>query len=280
MRLKLGLIGFPINHSLSPWIHHQFLRKAGIAGDYRLYETSEANLEKTILKLKEDNVNGFNITVPYKQKIMPFLDELDSDAEKIGAVNTVVNDKGKWKGYNTDGFGYVQSVKTAHPDVFKENTKVLILGAGGAARGIYRALVQEKFHTVDIANRTTNKATQLLELKEVQTNTNVLSFEEAEQQLMKYNFIVQTTSVGMKPNIDEQVISLRNISPNTLVSDIVYQPLMTTLLKEAADFGALIHQGHAMLLYQAQLAFEIWTGEQIAAKDILKQLDSRLRGNE
>lgn len=279
MVLSLGLIGYPINHSLSPWIHTHFMEQLGIDGEYQLFETSPEKLEETINSLKNKGVAGFNITVPYKQAIMDYVDELDPDAEKIGAVNTVVNVNGKWKGYNTDGLGYVQSVKESFPELFKPNNRVLILGAGGAARGIYRSLVQEPFQKVDLANRTMEKAEQLLELKEADVETNVLSFSEAENRLGNYDFIVQTTSVGMKPHTENQVISMERLKPNTVVSDIVYQPLLTKILKEASEKQGRVHQGHAMLLYQAQLAFQIWTDQKVILGDILKQLEERLRGN-
>ncbi|MCT2537633.1 shikimate dehydrogenase [Aquibacillus koreensis] len=280
MALQLGLVGYPIQHSLSPWIHHQFMKQEGIDGTYHLFETTEDQLENTFEQIRDRGVDGFNITVPYKQKIMKFLDELDEDAQRIGAVNTVVHQNGKWKGYNTDGQGYVHSVKRSYPNLFKEETKVLVLGAGGAARGIYRALVQESFEKVDVANRTTEKAKELLDVKKDHIQTDILTYQAAEQQLNAYDFIVQTTSVGMKPNTNDQVISLDHVKPGAVVSDIVYQPLMTELLLEAKARGANIHQGHAMLLYQAQLAFKIWTGKDVDAEKILEQLEMKLRRSE
>ncbi|WP_407269510.1 shikimate dehydrogenase [Radiobacillus sp. PE A8.2] len=279
MALSLGLIGQPIGHSLSPWIHNQFMEKLGIDGEYRLHETDLEHLAAQVELLKNEQVDGFNVTVPYKQAIIPFLDELDLDAKKIGAVNTVVCENGKWKGYNTDGYGFVRSLKSSFPDVSGKDKKVLVLGAGGAARGIYRALMNESLERVDIANRTSAKAELLLDLKEPAIATDILTFGEAEQQLFKYDVIIQTTSVGMKPNIEAQVIALTNLQAHTVVSDIVYQPLMTKLLQEAKQQGASIHFGHAMLLYQAQLAFEIWTDKKAPLDTILFQLEQRLRGN-
>ncbi|MDC3415591.1 shikimate dehydrogenase [Aquibacillus salsiterrae] len=280
MTLALGLIGYPIGHSLSPWIHGQFMDKLGIDGEYRLYETTKANLGETVKLLKSKQVDGFNVTVPYKQDIMEYLDELDPDAEKIGAVNTVVSKNGTWKGYNTDGQGYVRSVKSDFPDVFRPENKVLLLGAGGAARGIYRALVQENFASIDIANRTIDRAKSFLELKENHIETTILSFEEAESMLEHYDFLVQTTSVGMKPNIDSKIIALNKLKHDAVVSDIVYQPLVTSLLQEAKVRGGRIHQGYAMLLYQAELAFEIWTNETVGLDGLLNKLELRLRGKE
>ncbi|WP_077308531.1 shikimate dehydrogenase [Terribacillus halophilus] len=273
--LKLGLIGHPVKHSLSPWIHHQFMKQAGIEGEYHLYSIEPEVFEEKISKLLESGINGFNITVPYKQRIIPFLDELDPDAEKIGAVNTAVYKNGKWIGYNTDGAGYVRALKQVLP-ADNSMSRVLVLGAGGAARGIYRALVTEGFPYVDISNRTREKAEQLLQLQEPETVTGILTFAEAEKQIKDYDIIIQTTSVGMSPGDKEQIVSLSGLKPNTVVSDIVYKPIETKLLQSAKEQGAVIHHGHSMLLYQAQYAFEIWSGKQLIIGDLLDRLEQKV----
>ncbi|QXE00492.1 shikimate dehydrogenase [Terribacillus sp. DMT04] len=273
--LKLGLIGHPVKHSLSPWIHHQFMKQAGIEGEYHLYSIEPEVFEEKISKLLESGINGFNITVPYKQRIIPFLDELDPDAEKIGAVNTAVYKDGKWIGYNTDGAGYVRALRQVLP-AGSSASRVLMLGAGGAARGIYRALVTEGFSYVDIANRTREKAEQLLQLQEPETATEILTFAEAEKQIKNYDIIIHTTSVGMSPADNEQIVSLSGLKPNTVVSDIVYKPIETKLLRSAKEQGAAIHHGHSMLLYQAQYAFEIWSGKQLIIGDLLDRLEQKV----
>ncbi|KAB8127286.1 shikimate dehydrogenase [Gracilibacillus oryzae] len=278
MSLKLGLIGHPIGHSLSPWIHAKFIDLAGLNGEYKLYEGDHEKLPSVIQHLKNASIDGFNITVPYKQVIVDYLDELDKDAEILGAVNTVVNENGKWKGYSTDGEGYVRSLVEPYPDLLHPGTSVLLLGAGGAARGIYRAIVQKGVKTVDIANRSLDKAEALLPLNDGSSSSRVMSFLEAEQHLHEYDLIIQTTSVGMKPNIEEQIIRLDNLLESTVVSDIVYQPITTRLLKDAKDRGAKIHHGHSMLLYQGQLAFEKWTGKNLEVSHLVDELEQKLRG--
>ncbi|MFP7477855.1 shikimate dehydrogenase [Terribacillus saccharophilus] len=272
--LKLGLIGHPVEHSLSPWIHTQFMEQAGIEGEYKLYPIEPDVFDEKITALLQSGIDGFNITVPYKQRVIPFLDELDPDAEKIGAVNTAVRKNGKWIGYNTDGSGYVRALEQVIPS--QDSLHVLMLGAGGAARGIYRALVAKGFRYVDIANRTTSKAEQLLQLQEPETMTDILSYEEAQQKLSSYDIIVHTSSVGMSPHDQEQIMSLSNLKPDAVVSDIVYKPIETMLLRSAKQQGAIIHHGHTMLLYQAQYAFEIWSGQQVVVGDLLNQLEQRL----
>ncbi|SHN10326.1 shikimate dehydrogenase [Gracilibacillus kekensis] len=278
MAYKLGLIGHPIGHSLSPWIHDQFLDLARLDGEYKLYEGDHQALPNVLKHLKEKAVDGFNVTVPYKQVIVDYLDEMNEDARILGAVNTVVNEGGKWKGYSTDGEGYVRSIVEPFPNLLKNQTSVLLLGAGGAARGIYRALVQQQVKTVDIANRSKDKAEAFLSLRTGEVKTSVLSYHEAEAQLSEYDLIVQTTSVGMKPNVEDQIIQLDNLRNDTVVSDIVYQPITTSLLEDAKQRGAKIHHGHAMLLYQGQLAFEKWTNKNLDVAHLVDRLENKLRG--
>ena len=279
--MKLGLIGQPIKHSLSPLIHQQFLLQVNMVGSYQLYEINKEELPSIFEVLKKNQVNGFNVTVPYKQEIVHYLDALDPYAEQIGAVNTVVNQNGKWIGYNTDGIGFVTAIKAQFPQLFTGDKRVLVLGAGGATRGIYYALCQEQFQRVDIANRTLEKAQGLLALNHQHiVKSSAISFKEAEEQLGYYDLIVQTTSVGMKPKTKEQIISLQHLKPNAVVSDIVYQPLYTQFLTEAKQKGAYLHQGHTMLLYQAKLAFQLWTGQDVSAEKVLPKLEEILKKDE
>lgn len=274
--MRLGLVGYPIQHSLSPWIHKRFLHQLNLEGSYQLFETEKEQFSEMINYLRKYNVNGFNVTVPYKQQIIPYLDHVDGYAEEIGAVNTVVSENGVWVGYNTDGIGYTLGLKHAYPSLFVEKKKVLIIGAGGAARGIYHALCESQFEHVDIANRTLSKANSLSQLnKSSNVQTDILTFEEAEKNIGDYQLIVQTTSVGM--NEDRMVLSLDNLKRDTIVSDIVYQPLLTMFLQQAKDKGASIHQGHTMLLYQAKLAFEKWSGKEVVVQGIMKEFERFLK---
>ncbi|RFA36346.1 shikimate dehydrogenase [Virgibacillus dokdonensis] len=274
MAYMFGLIGYPIKHSLSPWIHKQFMKTTGMEGDYSIYEvTPEDSFEAFIGQLKSSRVDGFNITVPYKEKIISYLDDIDPVALKIGAVNTVVNRNGKWIGYNTDGKGYVRSLNSKFPNLLQKATKrALILGAGGAAKGIFAALEEVGFKRIDIANRTKEKAVMICGRHKHQSQ--VYSFKGVEQRLHDYDIVIQTTSVGMKPQVDQSVLSDdTNFSPVPIYSDIVYQPIRTNFLQRAEQSGAQIHYGHTMLLYQAQYAFELWTGR----KPNIGQMDEELK---
>ncbi|WP_017472641.1 shikimate dehydrogenase [Amphibacillus jilinensis] len=269
--MELGLIGYPIQHSKSPWIHQQFLKQTGLSGEYILYEIHPDQFADEIKQLKQLSLHGFNVTVPYKQKIIPYLDEIDDHAQTIGAVNTVVCRDGKWHGYNTDGLGLVTALKIRYPHLFDGDKSALILGAGGASRGIYYALIKEKLKRVSIANRTRSKAESIVNIDSERSKGDVYTYQEAERHLASFDLIIHTTSVGMYPNDGDKIIDLTHLQPDTVVSDIVYQPFWTALLREAYQKGANVHHGHEMLLYQGKLAFEYWTNQKISANEILPE---------
>lgn len=271
--MKLGLIGFPVQHSKSPWIHRQFLNQLGLTGSYNLIEIEPDQFVAEMNRLKMSDLMGLNITIPYKEKVIPFLDGISPEAEAIGAVNTVVCQKQKWYGHNTDGLGLITALKVQFPDLFTGGKSVLLLGAGGASRGIYHALLQENFSEITIANRTVERAKTLLKLNQTSLKGEAISFAEAERQLAKFDLVIQTTSVGMSPDAESRVIDLDRLKEGTVVSDIVYQPFWTSLLKEAEARGGRVHHGHEMLIYQAKLAFELWTQQSVDAKQLLEMFN-------
>ncbi|MUK87059.1 shikimate dehydrogenase [Ornithinibacillus sp. L9] len=279
MNFHLGLIGYPIGHSLSPWIHNQFLEKTNHNGSYSLVEIEQDEFANKIHELMESDIDGFNVTTPYKQEIIPYLDELDDYAAQIGAVNTVANKDGKWIGYNTDGIGYIYSLKATYPSLFRDkDIRIILLGAGGAARGIFSALSSEGFRYIDIANRSLKKAREIKALGNHITTTEILSLKEAEENLGHYELIIQTTNVGM--NEKAQLIDLKNRKDSAIISDIVYQPIMTEFLIQAKELGNSVHCGHSMLLYQAQAAFEIWTHTKVRIGDMEEKLQTILEGKQ
>lgn len=277
MQYKFGLIGYPIQHSLSPWIHKQFLERTNLQGEYAIIEINpDSNFADEMKMLREKQLNGFNITVPYKEKILDYLDEMDEQASQIGAVNTVLCKNDKWIGYNTDGIGYIRSLLQQFPQLeTNKEANILLLGAGGAAKGIYYALMKHGFKFVTIANRTLDKVEKIIDNN---PNSKALSLQEAENSLMNFDVIIQTTSVGMKPETDRMIIELNNLREGTIVSDIVYQPLLTKFLRTAKSMNAHIHFGHTMLLYQAQYAFEIWTGVRPEMNELDEKLQKILEG--
>lgn len=277
MSFKLALIGYPIQHSLSPWIHEQFLARTNQIGTYEIIEIApDKSFSDAMDKLKNSQIDGFNVTVPYKEKIIPYLDHIDEQAKKIGAVNTVKCENGVWTGYNTDGAGYVRSLLHKYPQlVDRKHANILLLGAGGAAKGIYHALLAANYKNIVLANRTVEKAEDIVGEDEA---NRVATLDEVEKDLLPFDVIIQTTSVGMKPNIDQAIIHLSKLKETTIVSDIVYQPLETKILKDAKNIGAQIHFGHTMLLYQAQYAFEIWTGKSPDMDRLDEELQNILEG--
>jgi shikimate dehydrogenase len=197
----------------------------------------------------------------------------------MGAVNTAVNNNGIWTGYNTDGVGYLRSLESKFPELLSDkSSRILIIGAGGAARGIYVVLSQEGFSRIDIANRTEKSAAQILEKRNEPTTSRLLTLAEAEQFAGYYDLIIQTTSVGMKPAEEKSIFSLGNVKPDAIVSDIIYQPINTAFLMQAEKNGASLHYGHTMLLYQAQYAFELWTGKRVPIDEMDEELMTELKG--
>lgn len=271
---KYVVIGDPIAHSMSPVMHNDLFQFYQIEAKYDLFHIKKGMLKEGLSQLKEMDIAGFNITVPHKSDIIPFLDELDPLSQAIGAVNTVVNENGKWIGYNTDGYGYVRGLLTILSTL--SDKKVMLIGAGGAARAIYFTLAHEKVKKIDIVNRTLEKAENLKKACPYSVETEVLDLQTAEEQSGEYDLIIQTTSIGMSPYTKEQPISLENLNSKSLVSDIIYNPLETRLLHEAKMKGALVQNGLEMFVFQGALAFEKWTGifpdTERMKRNVLKQL--------
>ncbi|WLR46199.1 shikimate dehydrogenase [Halobacillus litoralis] len=275
---KLGLIGHPIGHSMSPWIHEKLMEQQGIEGKYELLEIQPDEFGEKVNLLKGKGLDGFNVTVPYKEKIIPYLDGLDESARHLGAVNTVHHTDQGWIGYNTDGRGFVHSLKNRFPDIFHKDAKALLLGSGGAARGIFEALTRTEMSRVDIANRTIKRAEDLIQDIPSKGYAGALTLEQAKNTLMDYDLIVQTTTVGMNPDHDQMIVSLDHLTKGTVVSDIVYRPMKTKFLNEAEKRGARLHFGHEMLLQQAVYAFQIWTNTEPESSLLLTEFEQKLKG--
>ncbi|MGG3841877.1 shikimate dehydrogenase [Anoxybacillus kestanbolensis] len=250
-----GLIGCPVHHSLSPLMHNDAFQTLHIDAHYHAFHVEPHMLKEAVQGLKALQCAGFNVTIPHKTAVMEYMDELDETAKQMGAVNTVVNERGKWVGYNTDGEGFVRAL-CEQMNVQLCGARILLVGAGGAARGIYFALLQHHVSAVDVCNRTTGKAEAFIKKEK----SDVYSLEEGEERLAEYDIVINTTSVGMYPHVEAMPISLRNLKKDTIVSDIIYNPLMTKWLQEAKEKGARVQNGVGMFVYQGALAFEKWTG--------------------
>ncbi|MCS5527651.1 MAG: shikimate dehydrogenase [Nitrosopumilus sp.] len=254
MGKSFAVIGDPIDHSLSPNIHSAAFRELNLDSSYIGYRIPKGELEVGIEGLKKIKINGFNITIPHKIEMMKYLDKTDESCSIIGAVNTVVNNDGVLKGYNTDMDGFLEPLKKRNVSI--QNSKVLLMGAGGAARAIVAGIAKEKAKSIDIANRTIENAKNLSEFaQKIELSANARKIEDIDN-LENYDIIINATSIGLKN--EASPISFESIKEKTIVYDIVYAPMNTDFIKKAKEKNAEIIYGYEMLLGQATRAFEIW----------------------
>ena len=267
MSKTYAVIGDPIDHSLSPNIHNAAFRHSKLDHTYIAYKIPAGELAAGIEALKAIKIAGFNVTIPHKIEMMKFLDEMDTTCKVIGAVNTVLNENGKLKGYNTDMIGFLDPIKKKNFTI--KNSQVLLLGAGGAARAIITAMIKEKASKISIVNRTQENANKLADFaKKIGGNVDTISMQEANKLITDYKFIINSTSIGMRN--EPSPISTENIGKNSIVYDIVYQPINTDLIKKSKENGATIIYGYEMLLSQAACSFEIWHKTE-APYDVMKK---------
>ena len=265
--LKAAVIGCPVGHSLSPLIHNYWIEKYGPGGQFDAREIQPEQLKDGLARLVEEGYAGFSVTIPHKQAAMELCDTVDETARRIGAVNCLaVGDDGAIDGLNTDWFGFVENVKEAAPDFDFAAKPALVLGAGGAARAVIYGLQRRGAEKILVANRTPDKTAQLA----ADFGTEIVAWEDREKMARDAGLLVNTTSAGMtgKPPLAFNV----GILPiDALVCDIVYNPLRTALLQDAAARGNIAVEGLGMLLHQARPAFARWTG-------IMPEVTTELRG--
>ncbi|WP_017728436.1 shikimate dehydrogenase [Halalkalibacterium ligniniphilum] len=274
-----GLFGHPVGHSMSPLIHNDAFQQLGLTHSYHAFDIAPKNLEKAVEAIRTLNIKGCNVTIPHKVEIMKYLDFIEEEAKQIGAVNTIVNDQGRLIGSNTDGRGYLESLLPSLDRSLSEQD-VLIIGAGGAARAIAAVLVKEQVQSITFANRTVEKAEALkVAFDANHRNLAVSSLQEAEQDVPKFSIIINTTSVGMSPKVNERPISLDKVRSNAIVSDLVYNPLETSFLKEARLKGTKIVDGLGMFVNQAALSFQKWTGVEPDRRRMRELVLKQLGGN-
>lgn len=273
MTQRLGIIGYPIGHSISPIFQQAALDHLGIDATYEKWEVTPEGVGDFVNGLRAPDSLGINITVPHKQAVIPFLDEVDEWATAAGAVNTIVNRDGHLSGHNTDGPGFLRAllVETGYDP---KGTRALVLGAGGAARGILLALARGGVDSMVIANRTLERAETLAKLASdngVKSEAISLSGDALTEAVSGADLIVNCTTMGMSHGPDEHgsPISAAQIPATAIVNDVVYTPLLTPLLKEAAAVGATALGGLHMLVYQGVLSFQMWTGQDAPADVML-----------
>ncbi len=275
MKKWYAVIGDPISHSMSPSMHSQWFSDLTIDATYIPVHVKKENLAEAVESLKSLGASGWNVTIPHKEAILPLLDQIDSSAEQMGAVNTVVVEaNGTLTGYNTDGIGFVNSLEEAMGTNLKE-LSILIIGAGGAARGIAFALKEQGYVNLVCANRSLSNAQRLIaDLK----SGHALSLDQAEAQLVDFQVIIQTTPAGMITSNVDMPLSLKNVTSSAIVADIVYNPLLTPFLAEAKDRGARCLNGVGMFVHQGALSFQKWTNRKPDTKQTIEQVEQLLGG--
>ena len=270
-----GLLGSPVAHSKSPLMHNESFRLLGLDFVYLCFDMGPEKLERTVQALRDMNTYGFNLTMPLKTAVIPYLDALSEEAALIGAVNTVKNDSGRLIGYNTDGMGFMASVRDQGMDV--SGRTVTLLGAGGAASAISVQAALDGaavLHLVSRRGRSWEKAESLVRSISESTACRADLTDLADEAalvacLSESGLLINATSVGMAP--DTQASPIRDPSmlpPGLLVGDVIYHPERTLLLKQAAERGCRTFNGMDMLLYQGAAGFKIWTGQEMPVERI------------
>jgi shikimate dehydrogenase len=271
MKNWYAVIGDPIAHSMSPFMHDTWFREHGIDAAYIPLHVKPETLDRSVDAMKLLGISGLNVTLPHKQKVIPYLDGLDETASTMNAVNTIVREGTAYIGHNTDGDGFVRSLtdRKVGPD-----SKTLLIGAGGAARGIVFAMKRAGFADITICNRTYQKARELA----TETGSDAKELSEVEETLSEFEVIIQTTSLGLSKD-DSLPISLKHLNPDSFVADIIYNPLKTPFLLQAEEKGCHIMNGVGMFVYQGAIAFEKWTGVTPNTERMIGLITDKLGGS-
>lgn len=271
-----GLIGNPVAHSLSPRMHNAAFAQLKLPAEYKLFPFKEEELADFLKNLAAKGISGINVTIPYKEKAISYLDKIDPLAELIGAVNTIKVSEGKLEGFNTDGEGFLKHLEESGFD--PQGKKIAILGAGGACRAVAVALAGRKPKSLavfDIDNRKVEKLVSELSVK-----FPGISFAGINSlpglNINQSDLLVNTTPIGMRES-DACLIDAKFLHQGILIYDLIYNPAETKLLKIAKERGAKTANGLGMLLYQGVLAFEIWTGKKAPVEVMRRALAEGLK---
>lgn len=272
-----GLLGSPVAHSISPMMHNEAFAQLGLDYAYLAFDVNEEELETAIEGLRAMKVKGFNLTMPNKNRMCRLCDKLSPVAQITGAVNTVVNENGIFVGHTTDGIGYMESVKEAGLNIIGE--KITVLGAGGAATSIIAQAAFDGVAEISIFNQKSKSYERMegiISKLTEQTNCKLNLFTYDSQDILRKELaesilLVNTTPVGMAPNIEDNLITDTTMFHSKLtVSDIIYNPEETKFLRLAKEAGCKTFNGLHMLLYQGAAAFKLWTGQEMPV-EIIKE---------
>ncbi len=274
----LGLIGHPIKHTYSPFIHNIAIELKKLDYIYLPFDVPAANLRHAVKGMNALGIKGFNVTIPHKESIIQYLSNLSEEASIIGSVNTVVNEIGKLTGYNTDVNGVVETLAPYKDEI--TGSRMCVVGAGGGSRAVIYALIRYfKPEKIFLINRTESRAESLKNYFSAKMRfdgfkTRELFPPDLVEVFRDSKLIVNATSVGMSPTEDDAITLLDDsFVKNQIVFDLVYNPPRTKLLQSAEKKGAIALDGLKMLVHQAAKAFEIWTGEQVPVEELQRSLE-------
>ncbi|MHB0912422.1 MAG: shikimate dehydrogenase [Armatimonadota bacterium] len=251
-----GVFAHPVHHSLSPAMHNAAFSALGLDWAYLPFDVHPDNLEDAVSGIRALGLAGVNVTIPHKERVIPFLDSISDEARAIGSVNTIVNEGGRLVGYSTDGEGFMRSLIAAGGTP----GRTVILGAGGSARAIVYALGHAGA-SVSVANRTPERAVELCRTVNSALGSAVAEPARLSLDLVREaELIVNCTSVGMYPSVDEQPVPAEWLHPGLFVYDLIYNPAETALIRSAREAGARAVNGVGMLVAQGAVSFALWTG--------------------
>ena len=272
-----AVVANPIKHSISPFIHNSAFEATGINGVYLAWEVEASDLAETVTNIRRYQMFGINLSMPYKEEVIPYLDELSDEVRLIGAVNTVVNQNGNLIGYNTDGKGFFKSL----PSFTILGKKMTLLGAGGAAKAVLAQAILDGASQVSVFVRSTSMEKTKAYLETLQSETgfrvDLYALEEhsvLQERIAASDLLVNATSVGMDGKSSPVPENLL-LPENLLVADIIYQPFETPFLQWAKSQGNVAVNGLGMLLYQAAEAFKLWTGKDMPTDEIWQSLTEK-----
>jgi shikimate dehydrogenase len=274
----IGIVGHPIKHSFSPLMHNLAFELAGLNYIYLPFDVPASLLKDSLKGIVALGIKGFNVTLPLKEKIIPLLKDVSEEASIIGAVNTVLNDDGLLRGFNTDVIGVIESLNPYKDQL--QNSCVSIIGAGGAARSVIYALIRHfKVSRINIINRTEQIAESLKEYFSSKMLFNKIKAyhlvpPDVVKVLQDSDLIVNTSSIGMLPDIDDSATTIpESFFKDQLVFDVVYTPVKTKFLRIAEQQGAIVITGLKMFVEQGAHSFELWTGEKMQKEKVLRALE-------
>jgi len=274
-----GVIGDPIEHTLSPTIHNAAFNHLNLDFVFLAFRVKAADLEKAIQGMRGLGIHGLNVTMPHKSTVISFLDEVDPTVKFLGSANTILNKDGKLSGFNTDGVGALKALR--ENGVGLSEKKVLLLGAGGAAKAIAFSLAEEVGELV-VLNRTSEKAKELAAVLGQKFGKKVvggpLSSDTVQKNLRDSDILINATRVGMHPHESQTMVEPQWLRSDLTVMDIVYNPIETRLAKDAKAVGAKVINGVEMLIYQGAASFELWTSRSAPIEVMRRAALNKLSG--